>query len=370
MKQLNYFLSIITLFGIFANSYSQEKVSAPMAASGWDVRSEEYKFETYLGDQSIYLPAGLAHLNDVIFHNGVIEFDIAFLAGRGFPGVYFRMLDEENTEDFYIRPHQSSNPDANQYTPVFNGLAGWQLYYGDGHGAPVEYRYDAWNHVKLVIKGTIGEVFINDMTKPLFQINELKHGDIKGSIALKGSAQAHFANFSYSLDENPQLMLPIKELPSPDERVIRKYQVSSAVKDADVIAKPRIDLKNFDGLTWTSLPAEFSGTINIAKAVHQEEGKNTSLIRFTINSDSEQVKRLEFGYSDIAQVFVNGKAVYLGNNTYRSRDYRYLGTIGYFDAVFLELKKGDNEIVISVTEGFGGWGMKAQLDDMNGVTMK
>jgi len=33
-------------------------------------------------------------------------------------------------EHFYIRPHQSGNPDANQYTPVFNGVSAWQLYHG------------------------------------------------------------------------------------------------------------------------------------------------------------------------------------------------------------------------------------------------
>ena len=31
-----------------------------------------------------------------------------------------------------MRPHKSGKPDALQYTPVFNGLSAWQLYYGDG----------------------------------------------------------------------------------------------------------------------------------------------------------------------------------------------------------------------------------------------
>ena len=34
--------------------------------------------------------------------------------------------------------------------------------------------------------------------------------------------------------------------------------------------------------------------------------------------------------------------VYAGDNRYRSRDYRYLGTIGYFDQVYLPLAAGDN----------------------------
>jgi hypothetical protein len=368
MKRLNYFLLILLILGISINSYCQ--VQVPMTANNWDIKSEGFRIEEYLDAQSIYLPDGFANLNDNDFHNGIIEFDIEFPMGRGFPGIYFRMQDENNAEDFYLRPHQSNNPDANQYTPVFNGLAGWQLYYGEGHGAPVAYKYNDWNHVKLVIKGTVGEVFINDMAKPLFQINELKHGDISGGLALKGSAQAHYANFTYSLVEDPTLMLPIKELPAPEDRVVQSYQVSNAVKDADVIAKTWINLDNFEGLSWNALEAENTGTINIARVTQRENGKNTAFVKFVIASEKEQIKRLEFGYSDIAQVFVNGKAVYLGNNSYMSRDYRYLGTIGYFDSVFMDLKEGENEIVFSVTEAFGGWGMKARLDDLSGITIK
>ena len=58
----------------------------------------------------------------VSFTNGIIEYDVAFTAKRNFIGVKFRQQDAKNSEEFYIRPHQSGNPDANQYTPIFNGL--------------------------------------------------------------------------------------------------------------------------------------------------------------------------------------------------------------------------------------------------------
>ena len=368
MKPFQLFLLVLFL-GCSVNSNGQDPVTVPMNSSTWEVKSEGYKFEEYLGEKSIYLPDGFAHLKGVEFHNGILEFDISFPVGRGFPGIYFRMQDNQNAEDFYVRPHQSNNPDANQYTPVFNGLAGWQLYYGEGHGAPVQYNYDDWNHVKLVIKGTIGEVFINDMSKPLFQIYELKHGDVSGSLALKGSAKAHFANFKYTAMDNPELMLPVKELPVLEHRVIKKYQVSNAVSDG-VIAQKSLNEEALGDLKWTELNAEYSGTINIERVVKKEERPNTALVKFILDSEKDQVKRLEFGYSDIAQVFVNGKSIYLGNNTYMSRDYRYLGTIGFFDSVFLELKEGENEIVLAVMEAFGGWGIKAQMDDLNEIKLK
>ena len=129
-------------------------------------------------------------------------------------------------------------------------------------------------------------------------------------------------------------------------------------------------MNEIPGLKWSSLECEYTGTINIARVAKRDKEHNVALVKVTINSDKDQSKLMEFGYSDIAQVFVNGTAVYLGNNTFRSRDYRYLGTIGYFDAVFLDLKKGDNEIVIALMEAFGGWGMKARLSDMEGAEVK
>lgn len=370
MKRMNIIIGFILISCLSFNAIAQEMVEVSMNSENWDVKSKGFKFEEYLGEESIYLPDGFAFLNDVQFHNGVIEFDIAFPVSRGFPGIYFRIQDDLNAEDFYIRPHQSGNPDANQYTPVFNGLAGWQLYHGDGYGAPVKYKYEEWNHVKLVIKGTVGEVYINDMSKPLYRIHELKHGDVKGSIALKGSAKAHYANVKYILNESPELVLPMNEPAMLEARVIKSYQVSNTVRDEDIIAKTEIPDEILSNLSWTNLKVENSGTINIARVVKPEKGSGTALVKVTLASEKDQVKRLEFGYSDIAQVFVNGKALYLGNNTFRSRDYRYLGTLGYFDSVFVPLKKGENEIIFSLTEAFGGWGMKAQFDDLNDISIK
>lgn len=365
---------LILLLGLIPTFFncaaSQQNTPVPMDESHWTVKSEEYRFEDYLGIPVIYLPQGAAQLNDVIFHNGIIEFDIAFPQGRGFPGLFFRIQDDQNYEELYIRPHQSGNPDANQYTPVFNGMAGWQLYYGEGHAAPVNYNYDAWNHVKLVISGTVGEVYINDMKNPIFQIYELKHGNVRGPIALKGNAKSHFANFSYTLVDHPKLKLPVNEIPKLEENVISKYQVSNTVEDATILGKTWLKADEILDLKWTGLNSEFTGAINIARVAQRTENKNTALVKITISSDTDQIKRLDFGFSDKAQAYVNGKLIYAGNNVFRSRDYRYLGTIGYFDSIYLDLKKGDNEIVFAVTEGFGGWGIKNKVENLDGITIK
>jgi hypothetical protein len=45
----------------------------------------------------------------------------------------------------------------------------------------------------------------------------------------------------------------------------------------------------------------------------------------------------------------------------------YGGWISFNDAVYLNLKKGRNELVIVIAEDFGGWGFQAKLNDIQGI---
>jgi hypothetical protein len=97
--------------------------------------------------------------------------------------------------------------------------------------------------------------------------------------------------------------------------------------------------------------------------------KNTVFARITIDSARQQIKKLKFGFSDRIKVYLNDRLLYSGNNNYRSRDYRFLGTIGYFDELYLPLEKGKNELWMAVSESFGGWGIKCRFEDMEGITL-
>lgn len=97
---------------------------------------------------------------------------------------------------------------------------------------------------------------------------------------------------------------------------------------------------------------------------------NVMIARVIIQSDKDQVKPLSFGFSDYVTVYLNDKALYFGSDNFMSRDYRFLGTIGFFDMIFLPLKKGSNELWFVVSEDFGGWGVKAKFSDMSGLELK
>ena len=87
--------------------------------------------------------------------------------------------------------------------------------------------------------------------------------------------------------------------------------------------------------------------------------------RTTINSDRDQVKKLEIGYSDEVSVFLNGKILYRGRSAQSFRDPGFLGIVNpENDAVYLPLKKGSNELILALSELGGGWGFICRLVDL------
>lgn len=331
--------------------------------SRWVIEAADSEKVHYLGKPALKLRGGAAVLPDVSIRNAIVEFDLAVSGARGFAGLIFRNQGGGNYENFYVRPHQSGNPDANQYQPVFNGVAAWQLYHGERYSAPVTYLDNEWMHVKVHYAGSVAKVFI-DSEDPVLVIDNLKRSPQAGSIGVSVAdfAEAHFADFRYmplaDAYEHPYLG---KSNPDPEPGVVRAWEVSSAFDRANVASMMHLSAEHLDRLDWTAVESEADGLVNLAEVQGVGPGKDTAFARTSIMMDTAQLRQLRFGYSDSAVVFVNGKRVYSGDNTYRSRDYRYLGSIGLFDSVTLDLKPGRNEICVAVTENFGGWGLLAKL---------
>jgi hypothetical protein len=122
--------------------------------------------------------------------------------------------------------------------------------------------------------------------------------------------------------------------------------------------------------TWAVQSSEPSGTLNLAKFTQPKDTGNVMIAKVTIESDIEQIKAISFGFSDYLMLYLNDRALYSGRDAFMSRDYRFLGTIGFFDMIFLPLKKGKNELWFVVGETFGGWGVKAKLENMKNISLQ
>jgi hypothetical protein len=347
--------------------------SVPFDSGRWTWSARESRVEDHLGRKSLCLKGGIATVDGVRFTDGAIEFDVAFTAERGFMGGIWRVQDPKNYEELYLRPHQSGNPDANQYTPVFHGVAGWQLYVGKRYAAPVTYRCNEWIPIKILFAGPQAEIYIQDREKPVLFIDRLKRSTGPGGVGVSALdfAPAHFSNFAYA-----EGTLPLQGRPGEPERapegIIPAWQVSDAVRESTVDGKLALAAADLAARTWTRLEAEPSGLANLARVQGVQLGKNTVFARKVVHSSREQTQRLDFGFSNRVRVYCNGRLLFEGNDSARSRDYRFLGSIGYFDALYLPLREGDNEIVMAVTENedLGGWGVQAKFADPTGITLK
>ena len=262
--------------------------------------------------------------------DGVIEFDIAVSPQRGFAGAFFRSGDPRNREHFYIRPHQSGNPDANQYNPVFNGLASWQLYHGEGYGAPVEYRFNEWMHIKIAFSGLSADIFV-DSDMPSIRVRPLKRPVVPGMIGVDASnlAPAHFANFEMSaLPDDYSIAEKLGDSETPPPEIVWSWLVSDAFSSEALEDSNRLKDELKKDRQWTRLTADRDDITNLAQVQGSTQEANTAFARLVVNSDKKQTKGIRFGYSDSVAVFANETLLYSGSNFYRSRDYRYLGTIG------------------------------------------
>ncbi len=367
--KISAFALIIASFSTPIAAQNQSSQMFPFDAGEWTFQGDHAR-ETYKGVESLVLqPGARAELPGISFKNGVIEYDVAFGKNRGFIHTQFRRQDEQNYEEYYLRPHQSGNPDAMQYTPVFNGSSGWQLYHGENHSNKYRFKENEWMHVKLVIVDNRMEVFIDNMNTPVLHVFDMKRALAPGSVGIATSLMsARFANFEVQNLESHQFVSEQKQIPARAPEVIGKWEVSGVFSNKKLGHTLSGELMS--GLQWQTLESEYSGVANLAQINPLSEEMNTVFAKFTVTSDRDRVKQLLFGYSDVARIYSNNTAVYEGQHIFRSRDYRYLGTVGYFESVFLDLKKGKNEIWFAVSENFGGWGVMARFSDLEGIRLE
>ena len=367
MKNLNA-LAIGVVLAISTGSMAQT-VKVPASLDRWEVMGSNAVVETHLGKESIFLKSGGMILKDAELLDGSFEADISFSSQRGFPGFGFRLQDQNNFENFYVRPHQSGNPDATQYTPVFNGHAGWQLYHGEGYSKAFTYKFDSWHHVKIDIHGLQAEIYIDNMDTPLIKVTELKREWKGGKLGVvAGGSAIHLANFQYTLKEGKAPVRPVTPA-NGTNAMITQWQVSNVLtRNFDNLTQLTTEIKN--KLSWSTQTTESSGTINLAKFIKPTDTGRTIIARIDFESSIEQVRVLSFGFSDFVTIYLNDKPIFSGADNFVSRDYRFLGTIGFFDKVYLPLKKGKNEIWFVVSENFGGWGVKAKFDKLENIILK
>ncbi len=366
MEQMKMLVMVFILL-LVQSGNAQEVV--PLDTTHWEISTQaSYLFENYKGKNAIYLKGGKMSYKDAIFKNGTIEFDLFIKEESAFPGVLFRVVGND-AEQFYLRTHLSGKPDANQVAPVTNGISPWQLYFGSKYSFAYDYNYNDWTHVKIVINNDRAQVYLDYSDFPHLSWN-LFHPTREGGIMFQAGSRSavHIADIKVS-NITPQV-----NNFSPGERtsfdgLIQEWEISDMFEET-LLDDPANISKVINQRKWgRKIHVEEGVAANISRQQLLRNGEpgETVFARINIRSDRDQIKLFQFGYSDDVVAILNGNAIYKGTNKWRSRDYRYLGTIGLFDGIYLNLKKGNNTLLMAVSENFGGWLITGRFEDYNGV---
>jgi hypothetical protein len=142
---------------------------------------------------------GSALIKGAAFRDGTIEVDVAGLPGsrandlaRGFIGVRFRIQgDVTRHEAFYIRPTNGRSTDQlrRNHAVQYVSAPDWPWFRTRKETPGLYETYadmDAgeWVHLKIVVRGTKAQFYVGAATQPTLIVNDLKLGDVAGSVAL------------------------------------------------------------------------------------------------------------------------------------------------------------------------------------------
>lgn len=371
MKKLCFALAMIASAPFAHAQDNDAPVIISFEGADWRVRAQDAVVEDHLGRSALKLTGGRIWRDDVQFADGVIEFDVAFEERTGFIGPLWRAERDDRFEDIYFRSHLSGKPDAVQYTPTENGLSAWQIFSDGNATAAIPLGFDKWNRVKVVVQGDKADFYFNSEA-PQLHVPDLKTDIASGYAGLRASGPnggfAYFSNITFRpLDAGEGIVGDAKETKPLPPGLIDMWNVSAPFAEdavADTLTLPK---KAGRDQTWRRLNVETNGIANLARLAGKDDNADTVFVRLKIESDASQMKEMRFGYSDRVRIYLNGKRIYFGNAGWRVRDYRFLGTVGFFDSVGLDLKKGDNELLVAVSETFGGWAWAGAIEDQSGI---
>ncbi|WPU96341.1 hypothetical protein SNE25_12510 [Mucilaginibacter sabulilitoris] len=144
-----------------------------------------------------YKSASVAYPKTLHFKDGIIELDIASPTGKaGYVGMAFRIADAHHYETLYFRPGSSGTINAIQYMPKKKAEFNWWDYEAEKYQAKSSLPLTAWFHVKVIVKGRMLTVFVNDQPKPVMTYSTLDPDLKTGSVGfwLGNSASGAYKN--------------------------------------------------------------------------------------------------------------------------------------------------------------------------------
>ena len=345
--------------GVFGQNQS---IPVPMDEAYWEMEhNAKHSFETIDGRKTMALH-GKAVVKGQTFSNGTIEVDVYATQSRGFAGIIFRKQDGR-MEEAYMRMHKSTQVDAIQYAPTYNGELTWQLY--REYQAKVRFKNTGWNKFRLEIANEQLDVYVND--EKVLHIDRMETDHRVGEIGLFALFDCQFSNFRYT-PKKVQPSTKEKLAPAIDPNIITEWQLTAATP----LPTQALNFKEFANAETIKAQTEASGLLPISKHLKRASSgqfeRNQefyTVASTTIITDQDETQAFSFDYSDKIMVYLNGKLLYHGNNAFRAKGPEHKGHIGInTNKLFLDLKKGKNTLHCVVIDKANGWGLIGKLEQI------
>ena len=359
---------LIFLFAIISSIClaQKETVSIDFKSKDWKTfASEITEFDSTL---TTFIPkgTGIAYMDGLDFQNGTIECDLYSPSDKAYLGIVFRITSLYNFEYIYFQPHTSGKWDAVQYDPLFNGSATWQLYNGTAYQAVANIPIREWFHVKIQVLGDSAKVYLDNNQRPVISV-KLKHDYAIGNIGVCSYHPAYFANFKVTKLDTVVSSTP-EQKTAFNNTYISNWLISEPYNNYNFkIEKPFLN----DSIVgkWQTINTEENYLMNLNRYFSLSKTKNTVLAKVTINSKKTQKKKLYFDYSDKIKIYLNTESIYTGDNSFHESD--KIEDRGYVldknQMIELPLRKGENELILEISEKKFGWGFIAQLENLKEI---
>ncbi|WP_028526909.1 family 16 glycoside hydrolase [Runella limosa] len=371
-KLLSLMLMVVSLQGV---AQKNKTVSSPkltdnsnlLSPERWDFQEGKVTFTDYKGKKVMKIGSlsGQVVLKDVVFKDGTIEFDVDPHPTEFASSVYFHRKDAKEQEIVYLRVPRIGIKLANQgiqYTPYFDGVNMWDIY--PQYQAPAMAKTGEWNHMKLVISGKQMKVYVNDMTNAALEIPKLEGTMTEGSIAFEG--EGYITNLQIKPNETEGLAsYEGTDMTKHDGQYLRKWAISTPVlfpKGNETFAENLPDAEAFS----ESIEAETAGLLNLTRRFGATPQRKLVWLKTTITASEPTFTNLQIGFNDEIWVYLNNEMVLVDKNLFQQVGMRKNpgGRLSINNTIAkLNLKKGENELLIAVANDFYGWGLMARLEN-------
>jgi hypothetical protein len=320
-------LTFASLLGFAMSSTAlAQSTAVSLAAADWE-GTDSVRSEVYLGRQSLYINRGVALARNVAVENGTIDYDVAATPRTSFLGLAFRAKSTRFSEVLLLRPRQSGTIEALQYAPAFNSVAAaWQIYHGPESNAVVSIARERWVHVRIELSGPTARIFFDTATVPTLTVPRLAGagGTRLGVWTGAYGRGAYFSDIRFTPSSMP---VTTAGTPRPQPGVIANWELSNVV-DAAAFTPAR--LPSLEKLEWEKVSAEPAGFVLVNRYRDQPNaslpsdpstkallvdslmtgkaaGSRLVYARTTIDSPREEIRRLEYTYSDGLVIYLNGQ---------------------------------------------------------------